>query len=105
MLLPIGHEETSVRRMPWVTLTIIGACVVAYILTAIAPSGEDRIAFSEQQLVAYFLDHPYLELDEQFKGYTYYSLRQQRDPREMPPPDDPAELQRQQRELDSLVEA
>jgi membrane associated rhomboid family serine protease len=105
MLLPIGHEETSVRRMPWVTLAIIGACVVAFILTAIAPSGEDRVAYSEQKLVAYFLDHPYLELDEQFKRYTYYALKQQRDSQENLPPDDSEELQREQRELDTLVDA
>jgi len=25
-------------------------------------------------VVEYFLDHPNLQLDEQFKGYSYYSL-------------------------------
>ena len=105
MLLPIGHEETTVRRMPWVTLTILGACVVTFILTAIAPSGEDRVAFAEQTAVEYFLDHPYLELDEHLKGYIYYSLRQQRDGQQVPMPDDFDELQREQRELDGLVEA
>ena len=105
MLLPIGHEETTVRRMPWVTLTIIGACLVVFIFTVIAPSGDERIAFREQMVVAYFLDHPYLELDEQFKGYTYYSLRQQRDRKPTPPPDDLEELQLEQFELDALVEA
>lgn len=105
MLLPIGHEETTVRRMPWVTLTIIGACLVVFILTVIAPSGDERIAFREQMVVGYFLDHPYLELDEQFKGYTYYSLRQQRDRKPTLPPDDLEELQLEQFELDALVEA
>ena len=105
MLLPIGREETSVRRMPWVTLTIIGACVVAFILTAISQSGEERVAFSEQRIVEYFLDHPYLELDETFKGYTYYFLKQQRDHESAPPPDDFEELQAEQFELDALVEA
>ena len=105
MLLPIGHEETTIRRMPWVTLTIIGACLVVFILTVIAPSGDERIAFREQMVVGYFLDHPYLELDEQFKGYTYYSLRQQRDRKPTPPPDDLEELQLEQFELDALVEA
>ena len=105
MLLPIGHEETTVRRMPWVTLTIIGACLVAFILTAIAPSGEDRVAFREQVVVEYFLDHPYLELDQRLKGYTYYSLRQHRDRREIPPPPELEELHLEQLELDALVEA
>jgi len=103
MLLPIGHEETTVRRMPWVTLTIIGSCLVAFILTAIAQSGEERVAFSEQGVVEYFLDHPYLQLDEQFKGYTYYSLKQQRDRQTSPAPDDLEELRLEQAELDALV--
>jgi membrane associated rhomboid family serine protease len=105
MLLPIGHEQTTVRRMPWVTLTILGACLVTFILTVIAPSGEERATFSEQKVVEYFLDHPYLQLDEQFKGYTYYSLKQQRDRQTIPPPDDHEELQLEQSELDALVEA
>jgi len=103
MLLPIGHEETTVRRMPWVTLTIIGACLVTFILTVIASSGEERVAFSEQTVVEYFLDHPYLELDENFKGYTYYFLKQQRDHESARPPDNLEELRLEQRELDALV--
>jgi hypothetical protein len=86
-----------------VTLTIIGACLVAFILTAIAPSGEDRAVFAEQMVVEYFLDHPYLQPDEQFKGYTYYSLKQRRDSRTIPPPDDSEDLQLEQAELDALV--
>jgi len=105
MLLPIGHEETTVRRMPWVTLTIIGSCLVAFILTAIAQSGEERVAFSEQRVVEYFLDHPYLQLDEMFKGHTYYSMGQQRDRKLISPPDALEQLQLEQLELDALVEA
>jgi len=78
---------------------------VAFMLTAIAPSGEERIAFSEREAVAYFLDHPYLELDQQLKGHTYYSLRQQRDRQNIPEPDDLDELRHEQVELDALVEA
>ena len=89
--------------MPWVTLTIIGSCVVVFILTAMAPSGEDRVAFAEQIAIEYFLDHPYLELDEQHKGYTYYSLRQQRNDQQILRPDDLEELQLEQLEIDALV--
>ena len=103
MLLPIGHEETTVRRMPWVTLTIIGACVVAFILTAITQSGEERVAFSEENVVEFFLDHPYLQLDERFKGYTYYSQKQQRDRQTIVPPTDLEQLEVEQVELDALV--
>lgn len=105
MLLPIGHEETTVRRMPWVTLTIIGLCLVAFVLTVIAPSGEERIANRERQAIEFSLDHPYLELDPRLKGYTYYSLRQLEGRGPRTPPDDFEQLQREQRELDALVAA
>jgi membrane associated rhomboid family serine protease len=42
MILPIGHEESTVRRLPWVTLAVMGTCVVALLLTngATPESGE-----------------------------------------------------------------
>ena len=40
MIIPIGHEETSLRRLPVVTFTIMGACVVA--LLAIGDEGAER---------------------------------------------------------------
>lgn len=103
MLVPIGHEQTTVRRMPWVTLTIIGLCVLAYILTVIAPSSEGVIANRQRRAVEFYLEHPYLELDPRLKGHTYYSLLQQAGP-EVPAPADGGRLQREQRELDGLVE-
>ena len=27
MIIPIGHEETSVRRLPWETFSIMAVCV------------------------------------------------------------------------------
>ena len=104
MLLPIGHEETTVRRMPWVTLTIICLCLVAFILTVIAPSSESIVASRERRAVEYFVEHPYLELDPQLKGYLYYSLLQQGSP-EISPPDDDALRESEQRQLDDLVAA
>lgn len=103
MLIPIGHEETKLRRMPWVTLTIIGICLFAFVQTILVPSGEERTAAAERRAVEYYLERPYLELDPKLKGYTYYSLRRQATS-EIPPPEEPAELQIEQLELDALVE-
>jgi membrane associated rhomboid family serine protease len=102
MLLPIGHEDTTVQRMPWVTLTIIGLCIVAFLLTIITPSAEERFAEAELRAVEFFLDHPYLDFDPQLKGYLYYSLRRQDGP-EIPAPDDPGVVESEQAELDALV--
>jgi membrane associated rhomboid family serine protease len=104
MLLPIGHEQTTVRRMPWVTLTILGACVLAYVLTVLAPSGEERVAARELEAVGYALDHPYLDLDPRLKGYLYYSMKEHDAP-ELPPPEDADVVESEQRQLDALVEA
>ncbi len=104
MLLPIGHDQTTVRRMPWVTLTIIGLCLFVFILVAIAPTGEERVAVCEQRAVEFYLDHPYLELDPMLKGYTYYSMRQQAGGEPSSPPDTAEDLSRQQQELDGLAE-
>jgi membrane associated rhomboid family serine protease len=104
MLLPIGHEATTVRRMPWVTLTIIGLCLLAFVLTLIAPSGEQRVVAAEIHALEYFFAHPYLELDPQLKGYAYYSLKQLETP-EASPPEDYEQQQIEQLELDGLVDA
>ncbi|MCU0303632.1 MAG: rhomboid family intramembrane serine protease [Thermoanaerobaculales bacterium] len=102
MLLPIGTDQSTVRRMPWVSLGIIGLCVVVYLATLIAPGDPRAIVDAEIRAVEYFLDHPWLELDPRLKGYVYTSLRQSRDSSPAPPAD-PARIASQQAELDRLV--
>lgn len=36
MLLPISHEKMTVRRLPLVTIVLIGACVVLFLMTSVA---------------------------------------------------------------------
>lgn len=102
MLLPIGHDQTTVKRMPWVTFGIIALCVVAYLYTLVAPGDETAVVEAEVRAVEYYVDHPYLDLDPQLKGYVYYSLRQMRDDEPLPP-DDPELLRTEQSELDGLI--
>lgn len=102
MLLPIGHDQTTVKRMPWVTFGIIALCVVAYLYTLVAPGDETAVVAAEVRAVEYYVDHPYLDLDPQLKGYVYYSLRQMRDGEPLPP-DDPELLRTEQSELDGLI--
>ena len=102
MLIPIGSDQATVRRMPWVTFGIIGLCLLAFLYTLIAPGDETAVVEAEVRAVAYFVDHPYLELDSQLKGFVYYSLRQSRDG-DPTPPSDAGRLRAEQDELDSLV--
>jgi membrane associated rhomboid family serine protease len=103
MLLPIGSDQTTVRRMPWVSFSIIALCVVVFILILIAPGDQGAIVEAELRAVMYYVERPYLELDPGLKGYLYYSLRQIGDDDPVPPPD-PARLLVEQRELDRLVD-
>ena len=33
MIIPIGHEQSSVRRLPWVTFGVMAVCLIALLLT------------------------------------------------------------------------
>jgi len=104
MLLPIGSDQTTVRRMPWVSLGIIALCLLVFVATLIAPGDPEAMVEAEMRAVQYFVGHPYLDFPPQLKGYLYHVLRQQSgdDPA---PPSDADELRRQQDELDARVAA
>lgn len=63
IIVPVGHDETEIRRVPWVTVSLVVACVAVF--TTIWPRSLERergIEESVRDVAAYFLDHPYLEL-------------------------------------------
>jgi membrane associated rhomboid family serine protease len=64
IILPIGHEESSVRRLPWVTLGIMGLCV-AVLLSAdpVAPPAEARVPEGLEAAADYWREHPYLDAE------------------------------------------
>jgi membrane associated rhomboid family serine protease len=65
MIIPYGHEQTTVRRLPWVTFTLMGLCVLVFIGTNIVGGGDDAEyeAYERLYQVFEFLgEHPYLEL-------------------------------------------
>ena len=53
MILPIGHDDTKVRRLPWVTFGIMAVCVgvMAFIDPSINPSADPSLIFSRFGLV------------------------------------------------------
>ena len=64
MIIPIGHEQNTVHRHPWVTYSIMILCVVAFLSTHFAT--QSRVQDSVRLLseaIEYYLEHPYLELD------------------------------------------
>jgi len=68
MLLPIGHDQDSVRRLPWITFLIIAACIAVF-LQAHQEAQESRETFIQhyREAVRYLRLHPRLRLDPRFE--------------------------------------
>jgi membrane associated rhomboid family serine protease len=68
MIIPIGHEHTTVRRLPWVTFVLMGLCLVVFLLTFSSDRKFQEEAFNGlDDALDYFLEHPYLELPPRFE--------------------------------------
>jgi membrane associated rhomboid family serine protease len=62
MFIPIGLEQTSVRRLPWVTFSIIAANLVVFLASSVAVHrAEEEINQRGQAATAYWAQRPYLE--------------------------------------------
>jgi membrane associated rhomboid family serine protease len=67
ILLPIGHQDSSVRRPPWVTYALIALCVVALLATHFGVQAAAQRALAAQERLAVALEawaeRPYLRID------------------------------------------
>jgi membrane associated rhomboid family serine protease len=105
MLIPIGHEETSVRRLPWVSFTILALCVLSWGLGLLQPANDEAVADQESKALRYYFEHPYLELDPEIQKFQYYQMRQGYDESKAPEPPDEERQTMEQAELDRLTAA
>ena len=61
MFIPIGLDQTTVRRLPWVSFAIIAVNFVVFLTVgATARNAEDEIRQRSQEVMAYWALHPYL---------------------------------------------
>lgn len=61
MFVPIGLDQSTVRRLPWVSFAIIAANLVVFLTVgATARNAEDEIRQRSQEVMAYWALHPYL---------------------------------------------
>jgi membrane associated rhomboid family serine protease len=114
MLIPIGHEKTSVRRLPWVTFVVMGLCLIVFLFTH--PGDRSRMERAYENLgkaFEYFGEHPYLEMDPRLRdalnqefgsdgATSLLEMMRQSGPK---PPDNEDLLRREQETLDGLMEA
>jgi membrane associated rhomboid family serine protease len=110
MLLPIGHEGDSVRRIPWVTVAIMALCIIIHIMTS------SSVSYYEQQyntiggeIIDYYRTHAYLELDPEIKKQFMLSEEMEEFLKSMAidkysKPQDQTEKEEQQAYLDQLIQ-
>jgi membrane associated rhomboid family serine protease len=68
MIIPIGHETSTVRRLPWVTFIIMAGCLAAHIMISGTISRQAKeLGNTAQEIFQYYMQHTYLELDPEIK--------------------------------------
>jgi hypothetical protein len=96
VLIPIGQEDATVRRHPWVSYSLIVLNIFVFAMTTLTGPGEawrTQINEKVREIVQYFQPRPYLELPpvlaELCKEDCRKGLEQQRaafaESRPMPP--------------------
>jgi membrane associated rhomboid family serine protease len=95
VLIPIGHEDQEVRRLPWVTIALVAANVLIFLFTnQLVQQQADVTRQRVQELVRYAAEHPYLRTAPEIRGVIPSSP-----PRLTPDPDVVA---REQTRLDAM---
>jgi len=110
MLIPIGQESDTVRRVPWVTFSIMALCVILHIFTAGAISEfENKLFDIYSEIYNYYTSHSYLELDQELKQTFHITeeleevLKSMAADKYSSAPDE-EQLEEEQAYLDNLVE-
>jgi hypothetical protein len=74
MILPIGHQEREVRRLPWVTFSLIAACVLVFLCTdtTVEPGTSTSERFAEA--ADYWRQRAYLDANPKVRDRVAYDV-------------------------------
>jgi membrane associated rhomboid family serine protease len=106
VLIPVGLDETRLSRIPWLSIALVAANVIAFAAISVSPA-EQQAEERFQEVVDYWVAHPYLELPAELERRFHLgrerlaSLAHVRAPPVAPPGSEPV-LQAQ---LDELCDA
>ena len=68
MLIPIGHEDQQVRRLPWMTILLVAANVLVFLFTnQVAQQQAAETRQRVQEVVRYAAERPYLRVSEELR--------------------------------------
>ena len=69
MIIPIGHEDQQVKRLPWVTIALVIVNVAVFILTSqVAQQQAAETRARAQETLRYFAEHPHLQLPSELRN-------------------------------------
>jgi len=72
IIIPIGHESDTVRRLPWITFIIIASCLIVHLfISSEVRETSKELEGTARELVEYYINHPYLELDPEVKKLIF----------------------------------
>ncbi|MFI5166188.1 MAG: rhomboid family intramembrane serine protease [Thermoanaerobaculales bacterium] len=110
-LIPIGLDQTTVRRLPWVSIAIIVANVVAFVAIGASSSRvEEEANTKAREALAFWQKHPYLAFPEKLLSDRTPAERRQflvltEVMKTVGParPENPDQVEREQHELDRMM--
>ena len=96
MIIPIGHEDQRVDRLPWVTISLIIANVLVFLFMLPTVNRQsDEIRVRAREIVRFSEEHPYLQLPKELTTIVHHLN---------PPPGlSPQTIAEQQAEFDRMI--
>lgn len=74
MILPLSHEDSSTRRLPWVTLSIMALCVLVFLFTDTGTPENVDAGDPMEEATSYWREHAYLEPDPKIRDAVAYDV-------------------------------
>lgn len=69
MIIPLGHDELTLRRWPVVSFAIMSLCALAYGASVLGPQPDsEEVQQRLKAALTYYVDHPHLEADPRLRG-------------------------------------
>ena len=71
-IIPVGHESNEVRRLPWVTFSIMALCLVVHLFLSMSVGAkQNRLESAAEEMIRYYFNHPYLELNPEIRKQMF----------------------------------
>ena len=111
-IIPIGHDQQTVRRLPWVTFAILAVNLLVFLATGTTGSQHEASgAQAAQEAVAFWLEHPHADMPDRFlkevmtpRQIEQFRLLVEARKNQVPPPADAEARQNEQAALNAIID-